>query len=162
MFWKFLAETRCGPGKWAFAGPCGGANADQWRSERGSQHQAHSRGRGSGRRGFGVRRPLRYMARQLDLDEQQVNDLAAILDELKTQRAQASVDHRKAVSAFADAFLGDEFDAAAVKTATEARASSAAEVESTVAEALGRTFKLLDPDQRKRLAYLLRSGGLTI
>ena len=152
MFWKY---------KWAFAGPCGAGNADTWRSQRRSEHQAQSRGGGGGG-GFGVRRPLRYMARQLDLDEQQVGELAAILDNLKTERAQAAVDHRKAVSAFADAFLADDFDADAIKAATEARANSAADVEKAVVDALQRTFKLLDPDQRKRLAYLLRSGGLTI
>src|SRR5262245_8462388 len=42
--------------------------------------------------GFGVRRPLRFLAHKLELDEQQVVQLARILDELKTERAQAAVD----------------------------------------------------------------------
>src|SRR5207245_2370132 len=43
---------------------------------------------------FGVRRPLRFLAFQLGLDETQTREVARILDELKTERAQASVDHR--------------------------------------------------------------------
>lgn len=102
------------------------------------------------------------MARQLDLDEDQVAELAAILDDLKTQRAQTRVDRRKAVSVFADVFLEDTFDADRVKEACAARAESERLVEEAVAKALARTFALLDKEQRKRLAYLLRSEGLSI
>src|SRR4051812_42232162 len=52
---------------------------------------------------FGVRRPLRFLAWKLELDEAQVAELAKILDELKTERAQAAVDARRTVAAFADA-----------------------------------------------------------
>src|SRR5258708_12340914 len=62
--------------------------------------------------GFGVRRPLRFLAYKLDLDDRQVTALARILDELKTERAQAEVDRRRTVSAFADALAGDAFDEA--------------------------------------------------
>src|SRR5436853_5790589 len=59
---------------------------------------------------FGVRRPLRYLAYKLGLDEQQVAELARILNELKTERAQAEVDGRRAVTALADAIAGEVFD----------------------------------------------------
>ena len=42
--------------------------------------------------GFGVRRPLRFLAHKLELDDRQIGELARILDELKTERAQAEVD----------------------------------------------------------------------
>lgn len=102
------------------------------------------------------------MARQLDLDEDQVAKMAAIMDDLKTQRAQARVDRRKAIGVFADAFLADEFDRARVDEACNARADSERAVEEAVATALERTFEILDAEQRKRLAYLLRSEGVTI
>jgi Spy/CpxP family protein refolding chaperone len=102
------------------------------------------------------------MARQLDLDEEQVAQMAAILDDLKTERAQAGVDRRKAIGTFADVFLDESFDTERVEKACQARADSERRVEEAVARALERTFELLDPEQRKRLAYLLRSGGLTI
>ena len=38
---------------------------------------------------FGVRRPLRFLAYKLQLDPRQVGELAAILNELKTERVQA-------------------------------------------------------------------------
>lgn len=155
MFWKHAWA-------WAHGGPCG---PPHWQHRDHHQHQSHSRGGGEGRWGrgpWGVRRPLRFMARQLDLDEDQVAELAAILDDLKTQRAQTRVDRRKAVSVFADVFLEDTFDADRVKEACAARAESERLVEEAVAKALARTFALLDKEQRKRLAYLLRSEGLSI
>jgi len=45
---------------------------------------------GFGGGAFGVRRPLRFLAYKLELDERQVSELARILDELKTERAQAA------------------------------------------------------------------------
>src|SRR2546428_13888224 len=51
---------------------------------------------------FGVRRPLRFLAFQLGLDETQTRELARRLDQLKTERAQASVDHRRMSAALAD------------------------------------------------------------
>src|SRR5438034_7428318 len=60
---------------------------------------------------FGVRRPLRFLAFQLGLDETQTREVARILDELKTERAQASVDHRRMSAALADVLAEDSFDA---------------------------------------------------
>src|SRR5437868_3961093 len=60
---------------------------------------------------FGVRRPLRFLTHKLDLDDRQIAELARILDELKTERAQAEVDRRRSLTAFADALTGDAFDA---------------------------------------------------
>src|SRR5688572_7418752 len=60
--------------------------------------------------GFGVRRPLRFLAHKLELDDKQVAQLARILDELKTERAQVAVDDRRTLSDFADALAGEQFD----------------------------------------------------
>src|SRR5437867_3740162 len=57
--------------------------------ERGSERYRAGRERfgdfGGG--AFGVRRPLRFLAYKLDLDERQVSELAKILTDLKTERA---------------------------------------------------------------------------
>ena len=127
-----------------------------------ARHHHHQHGHRGPRGGFGVRRPLRFLARELDLDTRQTERLAALLDALKTQRAQAAVDNKKATAAFADAFEAEEFDADAVKRATEARAASLADVERAVAETIEHTFAILEREQRKRLAYLLRTDGITI
>ena len=59
---------------------------------------------------LGVRRPLRFLAYKLELNEQQVSLLASVLDALKTERAQAAVDQRRRVSALAEAVESTEFD----------------------------------------------------
>ena len=111
---------------------------------------------------FGVRRPLRFLAFKLDLDERQVAELATILDDLKIERAQASVDQRRTTSALADVVAADSFDEAKAKAATDERVKSNERVQAAVARALGRIHALLDAEQRAKLAYLLRTGALVI
>ena len=112
--------------------------------------------------GFGVRRPLRFLAYKLELEEKQVADLAAVLDALKTERAQASVDQRRTIAAFAEAVEGDTFDEAKVREAGDLRVKSAERLRDAVGTALSRLHAMLDPEQRKRLSYLLRTGALVI
>jgi Spy/CpxP family protein refolding chaperone len=111
---------------------------------------------------FGVRRPLRFMAWKLELDEAQVEALAAVLADLKTERAQASVDHRRSVGLFADALEGDAFGDEKAERGATSRVETAERLKAAVLVALRRTHGLLNPEQRKALAYLLRSGQLTI
>ena len=128
--------------------------------------QRHHRGRerytefGAG--GFGVRRPLRFLAFKLDLDETQVEKLARILDELKTERAQAEVDDRRALSAFAAAIDGESFNATVAGEGGTHRVASAERLRTAVIAALERIHALLDTEQRSRLAYLIRTGTLTL
>jgi Spy/CpxP family protein refolding chaperone len=117
---------------------------------------------GFGGGAFGVRRPLRFLAYKLDLEEAQVAELARILDEIKTERAQAAVDQRRALSAFAEAIEGDLFDEAKVASGAATRLQSAERLRGAVTTALSRLHGLLTPDQRKRLAYLIRTGTLTL
>lgn len=112
--------------------------------------------------GFGVRRPLRFLAHRLELDEEQVTELAAILSELKTERAQAAVEERRSLTAYADAIAAEAFDEGAVTEAGRRREHSAGEVQAAVSKALRRIHALLRPEQRSRFAYLLRTGAITI
>jgi Spy/CpxP family protein refolding chaperone len=112
--------------------------------------------------GFGVKRPLRFLAHKLELEEEQVAKLAAILDELKTERAQAAVDHRRSIGAFADAVTGDGFDEAKAKEAGDNRVKTAERLRDAVVTALGKLHGILDTEQRRKLAYLLRTGTLEI
>ena len=111
---------------------------------------------------FGVRRPLRFLAFRLELDEKQVDALARVLDELKTERAQAAVDHRRTTSAIAEAVAQETFDAAAVAKAAAARVESAERLRDAVVKALERMHAILNTEQRTKLAYLLRTGALSI
>ena len=119
-------------------------------------------GPGFGGGAFGVRRPLRFLAWKLQLDEGQLASLATILNELKTERAQAAVDDRRTLTAFADAVSGDTFDEARAAEAAGQRVKSAERLQATVAKALGRIHALLNPEQRARLAYLIRTGALVL
>jgi len=107
---------------------------------------------------FGVRRPLRFLAWKLDLDEKQTTELAKVLAELKTERAQAEVEGRRAASALADLASAAEFDLAKAKEAADLKVKSAQQVSNALVAALARLHALLDPDQRERLAYLVRTG----
>src|SRR5882724_8199531 len=111
---------------------------------------------------FGVRRPLRFLAHKLDLDERQIAELARILDELKTERAQAEVDQRRTISAFADALTGDAFDAGKAGEGGQLRVKTAERLRDAVLKALGQIHALLNAEQRGRLAYLIRTGTLVI
>jgi hypothetical protein len=111
---------------------------------------------------FGVRRPLRFLAYRLGLDERQVSELAIILNELKTERAQAAVDNRRVTSAFADAISAEALDEKKIAEAAADRVRSAERLRDAVAKALGKIHALLSPEQRQKLAYLIRTGTLQI
>src|SRR5262245_49279261 len=112
--------------------------------------------------GFGVRRPLRFLAHRLNLDDRQVTELARILDELKTERAQAEVDRRRTLSAFADALSGESFDSVKAQEAGSLRTQSAERVRQAVLKALGQIHALLNAEQRLQLAYLIRTGAIVV
>jgi Spy/CpxP family protein refolding chaperone len=157
-WWRAQQEgygASCGPG----GGPRG------WGGERGfggGGGGGGDDGDGFGSGAFGVRRPLRFLAYKLELDERQVGELARILDELKTERAQAEVDRRRTLSGFADAVQGEAFDQARAKEAADLRVTSAERLREAVTKALARIHALLDNDQRQRLAYLIRTGTLVL
>lgn len=149
------------------AGPWGWGEHRMRGRERG-----HGPGRGHGGPGgggedegfgsFGVRRPLRFLAFKLELDEGQIGQVARILDELKTERAQAAVDDRRTLADFADALSGDTFDTTRATAGADRRVASAARLKDAVARALSQIHAVLNPDQRQRLAYLIRTGILAI
>ena len=174
IWWWKNARGACHPGAEA---RCGGAGG----------HGGHGHGHGPGGPGgpggppfggrfggggppddgifggpFGVRRPLRFLAHKLDLSEDQVAELARIIDELKTDRAQAEVDHRRAVSAFADAMEGATFGEARAREGGDLRVKTAEQLREAVLKALGRIHALLNDEQRKRLSYLVRTGVVTL
>lgn len=137
--------------KRAHRGECGCGPASSWHEHR------HYGEEGSG---FGVRRPLRFLAYRLELDEPQVTELAAIIGDLKTERAQAAVDDRRALTALAEAVAGETFDQAKADEAAALRGRSEERVQQAVVRALQRMHALLTPEQRTRLGYLLRTGTL--
>ena len=139
---------------------CCSPASERWERHHYSGGEYGAAGMGGGP--FNVRRPLRFLAWKLQLDEAQVEQLATILNELKTERAQAAVDDRRSLTAFADAVAGETFDEARAGEAAAQRAKSVERLQGTVAKALSRIHALLNPDQRGRLAYLIRTGALLL
>jgi Spy/CpxP family protein refolding chaperone len=152
------ARAGCGPGGGRHRA---GGRGDEHAHGGHDNHEAWAAGEDGGG-SFGVRRPLRFMAWKLELNEAQVEQLASILADLKTERAQAAVDHRRSVGLFADVLDGDAFDGDKATRGAESRVQTAEKLKAAVLVALQRTHAMLEPEQRKALAYLLRSGQLTI
>jgi hypothetical protein len=70
----------------------------------------------------------------------------------------ARLTRRRAASALADLAAAAEFDMAKAKVAADLKVRSAEKLSSALVAALARLHALLDPDQRERLAYLVRTG----
>ena len=147
-WWKHAARAA----EMGGCGPSGGEGPPPWFAEPGS----------FGAGAFGVRRPLRFLALRLGLDERQVREVARILDDLKTERAQASVDHRRMSAALADVLVADTFDAGAAAEAGTTRLHSAERMRQATVHALERLHGVLRPEQRATLAMLIRSGGVIL
>ena len=127
-------------------------------SPRGYAMEMRGHGHGSGSRG--VRRPLRFLAWKLELDEDQLGEVAKILSELKTEDAQGEVDRAKRLAAFADAVSEQTFDAGRAGEGAALRVASAERMRSASLRALERLHAVLDAEQRRTLAYLIRTGSI--
>lgn len=161
------SHTHCGSdgerhGRHWFGGRCGPGGGGH---EHGGGHSFGGGGGefdGDGGGSFGVRRPLRFLAYKLELDERQVAELAMVLDTVKTERAQAEVDQRRTTAAYADLLAGETFDEAAASKVSGERVHSADRLQAAVQTALAKIHALLTTEQRKRLTYLLRTGALRL
>jgi Spy/CpxP family protein refolding chaperone len=154
-FWTWMrarrASKKCGDfGGWGGCGP------SAW------ERPAEEGFEGGFSGGLGVRRPLRFLAHKLNLDERQVTELARILNELKTERAQAEVDRQRTLAAFADALSADAFDSAKASAGGDLRTQSAQRLRDAVLKALQQIHAILNPEQRGRLAHLIRTGTLVL
>ena len=112
--------------------------------------------------GFGVPRPLRFLAWRLGLDRDQVAEVAKVLDRVKLERAQASVDLQRAASEIAEAFEEAEFDRDRAERVKTLRLEASQRVHDALARAVEDLHRILDADQRGRLATLIRSGALKL
>ena len=158
LYWWKARQGGADCGAWAGCGPAFAHH----RRERAELHAHFASDEELGGGAFGVRRPLRFLAFKLDLDDTQVGELARILDQLKTERAQVEVDRRRTVSAFADAIGSDAFDESQAVAGGALRVKSAERLRDAVLEALRRLHAVLKPEQRSKLAYLIRTGTLQI
>ena len=111
---------------------------------------------------FGVRRPLRHLAWKLKLSETQIRDVVDVLDRLKTGYNQARLDQDRSTSEVAAVFTAESFDGDRVNAALATRTQSTEVLNGELLSAVRRIFELLDEDQRREFAYLLRSGAFVL
>jgi Spy/CpxP family protein refolding chaperone len=111
---------------------------------------------------FGTRRPVRFLALRLDLDDAQVAKLAKIVERLRVEREQGAVDLRRAAGELADALESEALDAAHIEEASRLRVEAARRVQDALVRALRELHALLDARQRDELASLIRSGTLRL
>jgi hypothetical protein len=122
------------------------------------EHRQQRRHSGS----FGVRRPLRYLSYQLDLDEPQRRQIGAVLDEVKIEREQAALDEKKMVAELADQISQPEIKADSLRETLTTRVRSTEQIQRCSANALEKIVATLDADQREEFAYLLRTGAFRL
>ena len=118
-------------------------------------------GHGSGR-SFGVRRPLRYLAHHLDLDEAQTRRMATVLNSLKTEREQAELDEKRTIAAMAGLLEAGTPTLAEVREVLSARSRSTDQLNEETAKALVAISDFLDQDQREEFINLLLTGVVTL
>jgi hypothetical protein len=157
--WRRQRRAACGDAAAAYA--CYGAGAAYGR--RWAYEASRRFGDATfGAEGFGARRPVRFLAMRLDLDDAQVAKLAKIVERLRVEREQAAVDSRRAAGAIADALEGASLEAERLEEATRLRVEATRRVQESVARALRELHELLDGEQREELASLIRSGALRL
>ncbi|MCR9259009.1 MAG: hypothetical protein NXH95_04770 [Pseudomonadaceae bacterium] len=139
--------------------------------DKGSHEQSHAihyqaRGRRGGHHGggsyFGVRRPIRYLSYQLDLDDAQTRKVAAVLDRLKVEREQAKLDEARTVIDVASLVTESELSVEMLKEALAPRVTSAEHLQVAVAKAMHDIIRELDPEQREDFAYLLNTKAFVL
>ena len=145
----------------------GWAHAPRYEDTEATSSHYESRHFGGRRRssrsgGFGTRRPLRYLSYNLDLDEKQVRQVAAILDGLKMEREQATLDEKKTVAELASLVTVADLSVEALRSALAPRLTSTENLQVSIAKGLHEIVQLLDTDQRQEFADLLRSGAFRI
>ncbi len=148
-----FASADCAPRAWRSTRP-----ETEIRVSLSGRHQDSLFGGG----GLGVRRPLRFLAYRLDLTDQQTGEVAKVIERLKTERAQAEVDLRRAAADLADALEAAEFGGSQADSARRRRIEAAERVQDAVSRAVRDLHALLEPYQREELAGLVRSGSIQL
>ncbi len=160
MWWKQMERNSCGPiyanGCFESAGGRGRGREWSWTfSSRGGDPIF-------GSAGFGMRRPVRFLAERLELDGRQLSKLARIIEQIRIEREQAAVDLRRAAGELADALEGSDFESDTAEAGGQRRVDAARSVQSVVSRSLRELHDLLDADQREELASLIRTGSVKL
>lgn len=111
---------------------------------------------------FSIKRPLRFLARKLELSDAQLREVADVLSDFKLERDLADVERRRAKKVLANALKGDTFDRDAANAAVEDQAAAHRRVREAFVDALERVHATLEPSQREELAFLFGSLDIEV
>jgi len=117
-------------------------------------HRRLRRWRGRGRGSYA----LRFLSARLGARPEQERVLSSEAEALAAELHALRDDLFGARSELADLVAGPSLDAAAVAAALERRTEKLAQLRARLADALARVHAALDPEQRLRLAEVLRHG----
>ena len=148
-------RSLCWPMRHAYAGNC------NTRNEKSHSTESFMESRWHGRRGasFGVRRPLRYLAHNLELDEHQVRRMATVLNQLKTEREQAALDEKRTVAGIAALMAEGTPTLEECRTELKGRTRATEQLNEETSKAIVAICELLDDDQRAEFVDLLLTGA---
>ena len=146
-----MRHTYCWPWRYAVAT---NQSRNTFHESRWHQH--------SGGRSFGVRRPLRYLAHRLDLDESQTRRMARVLNQLKTEREQAEVDEKRVITEIAALLEAGTPTLEEARLALIGRVNTSEKMRDETAKALVAISDFLDDDQREEFINLLLTGSVTL
>ena len=111
---------------------------------------------------FGIRRPLRKLSWRLDLREEQAQRMADVLNRLKHAYAQANLDRERSNADVASLFDRDAYSADQSIEALKLRTHASQELAEHLEQALEALFGMLDADQRREFARMIRAGEITL
>ncbi len=110
---------------------------------------------------FGVRRPLRYLGYQLDLSENQMRRMSSVLNAIKNEREQSTLDEKRTVTAIADLMAEGTPTLEEFSEALQPRTKNAEQLQTEIARGLVQISDILDEDQREQFIGLLLSGAIS-
>jgi hypothetical protein len=148
------------PMRHAFAGNCNTRST----SPEALVKENYMQTRWHGHRGasFGVRRPLRYLAHNLDLDEHQVRRMATVLNQLKTEREQAALDEKRTIAGLAALMETGTPTLEDCRTELAGRTRATEQLNEETAKSIVAICELLDDDQRAEFVNLMLTGDFTL
>jgi Spy/CpxP family protein refolding chaperone len=141
-----------------------------WRVRGGGCHGAYGGGRwahhGDGDTGpgwgghrwrfrFGGRRQMRWLAKELELNERQREELKELIEEVRGELDALNLGRAPDLGPLVEAFGDEAFDRARVEQAAQAKGEQLAQAKKVIADAFERFHDILIPEQRRRLRDLL-------
>jgi hypothetical protein len=109
-----------------------------------------------------VRRPLRYLAHRLDLDENQMRRMATVLNQLKTEREQASLDEKRTVAGLAAIMAEGTPTLDDCRDVLTGRTKATEHLNEETAKSIVAICDLLDDDQRAEFIDLMLAGDFAL